>query len=272
MTSPITISDTECKQISSLVYNSFGITLNESKKSLVVNRLNKLLKDKGFSSYKYYHEKLMADKSGHELQELANSISTNHTFFYRESQHFDFYLKEALPNLVKDIKDKDLRVWCGASSTGEEPYTIGMLQREFFGSSYNEWKAGLLASDISEKALKTAITGCYDEEEVEKLPPNLRNKYFSKRGDFVAVIPELKKDITFTKINLVKPFSFKKKFHAIFCRNVMIYFDQQTKDDLINRFYEWTEPGGYLFIGHSESIPKGNCPYKYIKPAVYRKV
>lgn len=272
MPAPIQISNLEFMKISSLVYSSFGITLNETKKSLVVNRLNKLLRQKGFENFKQYYEMLNADKTGNELQELANSISTNHTYFNRESRHFDYYLQEALPNVVKNISDNDLRVWCCASSTGEEPYTLAMLQHEFFGSGYGEWKAGLLASDISERALRKAIAGSYDVEDVSKLPPNLKNKYFTKCGDRLIVNNNIKKDVVFTKINLVKPFSFKKKFHIIFCRNVMIYFDQETKDDLINRFYEWVEPGGYLFIGHSESIPRVSCPFKYIMPAVYRKI
>ena len=269
---PIEISNLEFSKIASLVYDSFGITLNESKKSLVVNRLNKLLRTKGFSTFKQYHEHLLNDSSGSELQELANSISTNHTYFNRESKHFEYYERTALPEVVRNIHDKDLRVWCCAASTGEEPYTLAMLQHEFFGIGLTEWKAGLLASDISEKALRKAVQGQYAKEDVEKLPPRLKNKYFTKVNDTFVVKNSIKKDVTFTKINLVKPFKFKKRFHIIFCRNVMIYFDQPTKDDLINRFYEWIEPGGYLFIGHSETIPRDRCPFKYIMPAVYKKV
>lgn len=272
MVKPIQISTKEFSQISSLVYSSFGITLNESKKSLVVNRLNKLLRNKGFTSFKQYHDFLLNDKSGSELQQLANSISTNHTYFNRESKHFDYYLKQALPDVVANIKDKDLRVWCCASSTGEEPYTLAMLQHEFFGPGILEWKAGLLASDISEDALRKALAGQYPQAEVEKLPVHLKNTYFNKTGDFFTVKNEIKKDVKFAKINLIKPFAFKKKFHIVFCRNVMIYFDQPTKDDLIHRLYEWIEPGGYLFIGHSETIPRESCPFRYIMPAVYRKV
>ncbi|MCM8531443.1 MAG: protein-glutamate O-methyltransferase CheR [Lentisphaeraceae bacterium] len=272
MAKPIEISDGEFKKIAALVYEHFGITLNDSKKSLVVNRLNKLLRTKGFASFKQYHDHLLADKNGDELQELANSISTNHTYFNRESKHFDYYLREALPNVVRNIHDNDLRVWCCASSTGEEPYTLAMLQHEFFGRQINNWKAGLLASDISENALRKAVAGQYPADEVNKLPPTLKNNYFTKVNNTYVVKNEIKKDVKFTKVNLVKPFSFKKKFHIVFCRNVMIYFDQPTKDDLISRFYQWIEPGGYLFIGHSETIPRETCPFKYIMPAVYRKV
>ena len=272
MVKPNEISQSEFNKISKLVYDSFGIILNDSKKSLVVNRLNKLLRSKGFSSFKQYHDLLINDKGGDELQQLANSISTNHTYFNRESKHFDYYLKDALPNVVRNIHDKDLRVWCCASSTGEEPYTLAMLQQEFFGTQYNEWKAGLLASDISEDALRKALAGQYAEDAVEKLPVKLKNTYFTKVNNSYVVKNSVKKEVKFTKVNLVKPFSFKKKFHIIFCRNVMIYFDQPTKDDLITRFYEWVEPGGYLFIGHSETIPRERCPFKYIMPAVYRKV
>ena len=272
MVSPIEISNVEFGKISKLIYDSFGITLNDSKKSLVVNRLNKLLRTKGHNSFKEYHEVLLNDKSGSELQELANSISTNHTYFNRESKHFEYYEKTALPEVVRTIPDKDLRIWCCASSTGEEPYTLAMLQHEFFGSRISEWKTGLLASDISEKALRKAIAGQYNIDDVEKLPARLKNNYFTKVNDQYVVQSQIKKEVTYTKINLVKPFQFKKRFHIIFCRNVMIYFDQPTKDDLIKRFYDWIEPGGYLFIGHAETIPRESCPFKYIMPAVYRKI
>jgi len=269
---PILLTDTEFKKIAALVYDSFGITLNESKKNLVVNRLNKILRQRGFETFLQYYNYLVKDKSGKELQQLANSISTNHTFFNRESDHFDYYLKTALPEVTKTIRDKDLRVWCAASSTGEEPYTLAMLQQEFFGHEYKTWKAGLLATDISEKALIKANAGMYPKGEVGKLPFALKNNYFNKVGDQFMVNPDVKSEVAFRKLNLVKPFQFKKPFHIIFCRNVMIYFDQPTKDDLIKRMYDCTMPGGYLFIGHSETIPRHNCPYKFVMPAVYRKV
>ena len=272
MVAPIEITDSEFKRIAKLVYDSFGIILNESKRSLVVNRLNKMMRSRGFATFTQYHKHLQSDTSGSELQELANNISTNHTFFNRESNHFEFYLKTALPNVTATIHDKDLRVWCCASSTGEEPYTLAMLQQEFFGADYNNWKAGLLATDISEKALNQAVTGVYPKDEVSKLPAVLKNKYFVKSGDKFSVKASVKKEVAFRKLNLIKPFQFKKPFHIIFCRNVMIYFDQPTKDDLIKRLYDWTMPGGYLFIGHSETIPRHNCPYKFLKPAVYQKV
>ena len=269
--SPIELTDIEFKKISDLVYTSFGITLNDSKRSLVVNRLNKVLRDKGLTSFTAYFKHLISDTSGVELQQLANSISTNHTYFYRESGHFDYYQKTALPEVVKTIKDKDLRVWCAASSTGEEPYTLAMIQREFFGDAYINWKGGLLATDISEAALKTAIEGVYPKGEGAKLPPTLKSKYLINTGDTCSVHSDIKKDVTYNKLNLIKPFKFKKPFHFIFCRNVMIYFDQPTKDALVQRLYDCTMPGGYLFIGHSETVPRKNCPYKYVMPAVYRK-
>ena len=269
---PIILKDSEFKKIATLVYDSFGIILNESKRSLVVNRLNGILRQKGFSTFMHYYNHLTQDKTGAELQELANNISTNHTFFNRESGHFEYYQKTALPEVTKTINDNDLRVWCAASSTGEEPYTLAMIQQEFFGQNYSAWKAGLLATDISEKALSKANAGLYPKDEVNKLPPNLKNNYFTKVGDQFSVKQNVKSEVTFRKLNLVKPFKFKKPFHIIFCRNVMIYFDQPTKDDLIQRMYEYTMPGGYLFIGHSESIPRHTCPYKFIQPAVYRKI
>lgn len=271
MATPIQLTDQEFRRIGELVYDHFGITLNESKRSLVVNRLNKLLREKGFESFTEYNDLLTSDKTGVELQVLANSISTNHTFFNRESLHFDFLTKTALPDVCKNIKDKDLRVWCAAASTGEEPYTLAMLIREYLGTDYRSWKAGLLATDISEKALNTARIACYPESAVNKLPATLSRKYFTQTEQGCFVNQDVKDDVTYRKLNLVKKFCFRKPLHIVFCRNVMIYFDQPTKDKLIRQIYDWMVPGGYFFVGHSETIPRDNCPFKYIMPAVYRK-
>ena len=269
---PLEITQREFEKISKLVYESFGIVLNESKKSLVINRLNKLFNKLQIHSFPDYYQNLINDKSGRELQLLANSISTNHTFFYREHKHFEFYTKQALPDVVSRIDDNDLRVWCAASSTGEEPYTLAMLQKEFFGVRNDAWNSGLLASDISEKALRQAQLGIYKEEAVKALPAALRNKYFKKSGfDNLEVKASLKQDVHYGKLNLIHDFQFKKPFHIIFCRNVMIYFDQPTKDKLIEKFFRWMVPGGYLFIGHAETIPRKNCPFNYLMPAVYQK-
>lgn len=270
------ISVREFNQIRNLVSNSVGISLTDKKRSLVAGRLQKKLREFGFSSFQEYYDYVVKDKSGNALIEMVDLITTNYTYFNREKEHFDFFLNIALPDVkaqIRNNKNNDFRVWCAAASSGEEPYMLAMLMREFFGSDYGSWNGGLLATDISREALATAKIGTYNDEGISRLPPLLKNKYFVKKGHGNwSICDHIKKDITFRRFNLMnKSFPFKKLFHIIFCRNVMIYFDQPTRDALIQRFYQFMEPGGYLFIGHSETLNRMNTPFSYIKPAVYRK-
>ena len=267
----IHIPEKDFKELTKLIYDSFGIVLDETKKSLVLNRLSKAVKREKYADFHALFTAVKRDKTGKMLQIIANYMSTNHTYFYREPQHFDFYLNKALPEICANIKDHDLRVWCAAAATGEEPYMLAMLQREYFGHNLNNWQAGLLATDISERALRVAATGIYPADELAPLPTGYANKYFNKISDQFEAKTELKNMITYRKLNLMNPLKFRKKMHIVFCRNVMIYFDEQTKIDLVNRIYEQTASGGYLFIGHSETVPRDKTKFKYIMPAVYKK-
>jgi chemotaxis protein methyltransferase CheR len=272
----MSISDHEFKLLRSLVHKRFGINFNEQKRSLVVGRLQKLLRSHSFLSFKQYYDYLRADDTGQALNALINQLSTNHTFFFRESTHFDFFCTKVLSEIVAMMKRdncRDLRIWCAGCSSGEEPYTLAMVMLEYFGKEYGMWDAGILATDISTRALNTAISGVYPADKISNVPFALKNRYFIHRGNGEwAITEKVKKEITFRRFNLMnETFPFKKPFHVIFCRNVMIYFDQPTRDALIQRFYEQTVSGGYLFIGHSESIRRGNVPYEYVRPAVYRR-
>jgi len=269
------ISDNEFRSIRDLVYDKFGINLTPEKKGMVVGRLQKIFRAKGFTSFHDYFLHLVEDKTDQALNELANQITTNHTFFYRESDHFDYFVRSVLPEIVarkKKSNSHDLRVWCAAASSGEEPYTIVMMMMEYFGSDYKRWDAGLLATDISEKALNLAKQGVYEDYRVKTLPKNLIQKYFRRVGEEWAVSDQVKKEVTIRRFNLMnKILPFKKQFDCVWCRNVMIYFDNETKHELVRRIYDQTTPGGYLFIGHSETITRTETKWKYIKPAVYRK-
>lgn len=274
--SPLKLSDSEYESIRKLVYDHFGIHLSDQKHSLVVGRLQRLLRTKGFESFEDYCDYVCKDTSRVSLLELANRISTNHTFFYREKAHFDFFLSTALPQALSSLEcsgSRDLRLWSAGCSSGEEPYTLIMLMMEYFGPQYSAWDSGVLATDISEQALALARRGVYAEERASLMPQALRAKYFTKLPDGdLAVSERVKQEVTFRRFNLMnEQFPFKKPFHAIFCRNVMIYFDQSTRDALIQRFFDVTEPGGYLFIGHAETISRSTSPYGYVMPAVYRK-
>jgi len=269
------ITDAEFHAIRDLVYQRFGITLSDQKKNLVVGRLQKKLKEHGCKTFKEYYDKLISDKTNNLITELANQITTNHTFFFREPEHFDFFRSDILPWMVSEHKarnDNDLRIWCAAASSGEEPYTLIITLLEHFGMDYKNWNCGLLATDVSEKALASAIDGVYVPARLQGVAPEILKKYFKKVPDGHAVTEQLKKEVTYRKFNLMnKTLPFKKKFDCIWCRNVMIYFDAPTKHELVNRMYNSTVNGGYLLIGHSETLERNQTKWKYVKPAVYRK-
>ena len=270
------ISDTEFTRLRDLIYQRFGINLTEQKRSLLVGRLQKLMRQLNLPTFSAYFEYLDNDKTEAGLSELVDLISTNHTYFNREKDHFDYFSETALPAVIEKLKKqnrKDLRIWCAGCSSGEEPYTLLMLMMEHLGADYSSWDAGILATDISDRALTVARRGTYATDRVMKLPEPLRRKYFTPAGqDEMAVVDKIKKEATFRRFNLMNStFPFKKPFQMIFCRNVMIYFDQTTREALVDRYHQHTEPNGYLFIGHSETLGRSQTRYRYLKPALYQK-
>ncbi|MEA3545816.1 MAG: protein-glutamate O-methyltransferase CheR [Thermodesulfobacteriota bacterium] len=270
------ISDAEFTRLRDLIYHRFGINLTEQKRSLLVGRLQKLMRQLNLPTFSAYFEYLDNDKTEAGLSELVDLISTNHTYFNREKDHFDYFSQTALPAVIENLKKqnrKDLRIWCAGCSSGEEPYTLLMLMMEYLGADYNSWDAGILATDISDKALTVARRGTYATDRVMQLPENLSRKYFTAAGQGeMAVVDKIKKETTFRRFNLMNTtFPFKKPFQMIFCRNVMIYFDQPTRDALVSRYHQHTEVGGYLFIGHSETLGRSQTLYRYLKPALYQK-
>jgi chemotaxis protein methyltransferase CheR len=269
----IEITDKEFNLLSELIKDNYGIKLKQEKKTLVTGRLHNVLIENNFSNFSEYINYVMADKTGQASSTLLNKITTNHTFFMREADHFNYFKEIVLPFWTKASFKKDLRIWSAGCSTGEEPYTLAMLIDEYLGNEKAIWDAKILATDISTKALGLAVEGKYSNEEIETLPSTWRINYFNKRDDQkVSISDKLKKEVIYRRFNLMEEvFPFKKKFHVIFCRNVMIYFDNDTKNALVDKFYNSLEYGGYLFIGHSESLNRDKTNFKYIKPAVYRK-
>ncbi len=268
----IAISDHEFRLLTEYIYNYSGINLNK-KKTLVEGRLNSLLTEKGFQSFSSYYDHVINDKSGETVSDIIDRISTNHTYFMREIQHFNYFRDQVLPQLKATVKNKDLRIWSAGCSSGEEPYTLAMIIADYFAKEKILWDSSILATDISSRALNKARDGVYSDEEISSLPaPWKLNNFRSIGPDKNMISNKLKEEVVYRKFNLMdKIFPFKKKFHVIFCRNVMIYFDNITKRELIKRFYECTETGGYLFIGQSESLNRDENNYQYIMPAVYRK-
>ncbi|MBN1956632.1 MAG: protein-glutamate O-methyltransferase CheR [Desulfuromonadales bacterium] len=274
--SMMAISDNEFAQLRDLIQNRFGINLTEQKRSLLVGRLQKLMRQLNLPTFASYYDYLRNDKTEGSLSDLVDLISTNHTYFNREKDHFDYFSRTALPQTIEKLKKenrKDLRIWCAGCSTGEEPYTLLMLMMEYLGAEYSSWDAGILATDISDRALSIARRGTYAADRVMQLPETLRRKYFTAAGaDEMAVIDKVKREATFRRFNLMNTtFPFKKPFQMIFCRNVMIYFDQPTREALVSRYHQFTEPGGYLFIGHSETLGRSQSLYRYLMPALYQK-
>lgn len=274
--SMMAISNEEFARLRDLIQKRFGINLTEQKRSLLVGRLQKLMRKLNLPTFASYYDYLSNDKTEGSLSELVDLISTNHTYFNREKDHFDFFSRTALPTVIEKLKRenrKDLRIWCAGCSSGEEPYTLLMLMKEYLGAEYNSWDAGILATDISDRALTIARRGCYATDRVMQLPEQLRRKYFTQAGsEEMAVVEQIKKEATFRRFNLMNTtFPFKKPFQMIFCRNVMIYFDQPTREALVSRYHQCTEPGGYLFIGHSETLGRSQTLYRYLQPALYQK-
>ncbi len=270
------IGDKEFKYIASVMYDRCGISLGEQKRVLVAGRLTKRLSQLGLSSFAEYVKFLDADKTGGELTELINRITTNHTFFFREREHFDFLQSEILPRLEEKMgapRQYPLRIWSAGCASGEEVYSIAMLLREYYKGRIDSVDHGLLATDISVSVLGEAKLGEYSGSKVSDLPPNYRKGYFDKiDDDTYAVSTAIKAMVLFKRLNLMDaPFPMKGLFDVVFCRNVMIYFDQKSRKKVVDAIYRCVKPGGYFFIGHSESLKRDESPFEYVKPAIYRK-
>ncbi|MCX7711907.1 MAG: protein-glutamate O-methyltransferase CheR [Clostridia bacterium] len=267
------ITEKEFRQLVDHIKSNYGINLTH-KKTLVIGRLQNYLVQNNLKSFSEYYEYVLSDKTGKAAAELLNKITTNHTFFMREPEHFNYFNKTVLPYLASaEASKKDLRIWSAGCSSGEEPYTLAMIISDYFGPNKGTWDTHILATDISTKVLEAAVNGIYSNEEIASVPDKWKKDYFRKYDEENYVIHDkIKNEVVFRIFNLMNTdFPFRKRFHVIFCRNVMIYFDDKTKNELVHRFYDYTEPGGYLFIGHSESLNREITRYKYVMPAVYRK-
>lgn len=268
-----TITPNEFEQLASYIRTHYGIYLKEEKKILLIGRLQQVLLQEGFNSFTEYYGYLAADKTGEAISTLIDKITTNHTFFMRENAHFAYFQEVVLPYLKKTVQSRDLRIWCAACSTGEEAYTLAMIIDEFFGKEKLFWDTKILATDISGRVLEIAKQGVYTAERMEPLPDRWKLNYFQPLGENnYAIADKIKNEVIFRRLNLVDPvFPFRKRFHVVFCRNVMIYFDNEEKDKLVSKLYDVTEYGGYLFIGLSESVNREKTRFKFVRPAVYRK-
>lgn len=265
------MTDKEFTQLSTFVKTRYGIDLTQ-KRTLIQGRLTHDLRSRGINSFQEYYQLLNNDSTGTEITNLLNRLTTNLSYFLRENEHFDFMTKVILPQWEHTVKDHDLRIWSAGCSAGQEAYTAQMVMHEYFGAHKNLWDTTILATDISAKAMNKAKSGIYDLDELKDIPPAWKSKYFVPAGDnALQVCDKIRKEVVYRTLNLMDNFQFKRQFHLIFCRNVMIYFDTETKKKLVKKFYDWTAPGGYFFISHSESLNSLGSQYQYIHPAIYQK-
>lgn len=268
----LTLTNEDFYHLMTFMKANYGIDLSK-KKQLIVGRLSNTVTAMGFHSFKEYVDCIIQQKRPEDVQTLLNRLTTNYTFFMREEAHFTYFQKVILPYLEKKKSDHVLSIWSAGCSTGEEPYTLSILLKEYFGSRASMWDTRILATDISQNVLNAAKNGIYDKEALSRLPSGWIRKYFcpAQEKDIYTAAPVLKDNVIFRTFNLMDPIRFRLKFDVIFCRNVMIYFDQKTKEALVQRFYDASSPGAYLLIGHSESLDRTATPYEYVQPAIYRK-
>lgn len=266
------ITDNEFRHIVSYVRSNYGIDLSQ-KRVLVNGRLETYFLRNGYNSFQEFIAKVENDPHGAEAKNLINILTTNHTYFMRESMHFDYMNKVVLPYWKPRLeKTKDFRIWSGASSTGEEPYTLAMLLMDYFGLEHSGWDTKLLATDISTNVLEHAIKGVYLKEQIDPLPDKWKRRFFKDMGNGeYQANAELRNQVIYRRFNLMDPLPFKKRFHVVFLRNVMIYFPEEVKCQLVNKIYEFMEPGGYFFIGTTESLDKSKVKFQYVQPSIYRK-
>jgi chemotaxis protein methyltransferase CheR len=270
--------DSDYQFIRQLVYSHSRINLGPDKKELVSARLGKRLRETKITSISDYCRYLQGQEDAEELSHLIDAISTNYTFFFREIEHFDFLTKTIIPEMShrrSAEKWKSFNVWSAACASGEEPYSIAINLAENFGAK-PRWPWRIEATDISHKILQRARVGVYREESVSKVPkPALRahfQKGFGPQDGNYRVKQHIQDGVTFRQLNLLEgapPFT--EPFHLIFCRNVMIYFDRKTQEELIARLTQRLVPGGYLFVGHSESLSGLKQNLETVKPAIYRR-
>lgn len=266
------ITNQEYERIIEYMKRKAGINLTD-KKVLIQGRIDSYLQKNGYQSCNEFMDLVEKYPQGSQVEDLINALTTNHTYFWREPEQFLYFRQVVLPELkVREQSSKDLRIWCAASSTGEEAYTLSMLCMDFFGLEHQQWDTTVLATDIDTNVLESAIKGVYAKDSVEQLPRQYVRRFFKQINDSQYLVKdELKKEVLFRRFNLMNPLPFRKPLHVVFIRNVMIYFDEATKAQLLANIYEKMAPGGYLFIGSTEAINQCHGKFRYIQPSIYRK-
>jgi len=268
---PARLTAREFQELSRLAYDYAGLDLRSGKEQLVMTRLGKKLRELNLASFQEYCRHVAEDRTGEALVAMIDALTTNHTSFFREPAHFDFLRRTILPWLRQRER---IGVWSAACSTGEEPYSIAISLLEEMGPEARR-KAHILATDISTRALAKARRGIYPAERFEGLAMHQLRSHLLRGEERWRGWYQVRKDvralIEFRRVNLMESIALLGPFPVIFCRNVMIYFDRPTQQDLVRRLAERLEVGGYLLVGHAESLNGLDHPLQYVRPAVYRK-
>lgn len=271
------LSDAEFKKFSDLIYQQVGIFMKLEKKELLNARLGKRLRACQLASFQEYFDFISRpDQQHQEFVQFLDSVSTNFTSFFREVSHFEYLRDNVLPELVaKRNGSREFVFWSSASSSGEEPYTLAVFLNEF-GSQSAGFRYKIMATDISTRVLAMAANGVYPVEQTSKVPQDILRKYFQKglgaSSGKVKVKDDLRRQVNFQRFNLMDEFPWSGEIDVIFCRNVMIYFDRPTQEKLIGKFYKGLSKGGYLFIGHSESISSLKHEFIQVEATTYKKM
>lgn len=263
------------ERVRSLARQHTGIALSDAKQEMVYSRLGRRLRQLGIDTFSDYLDLVERQGFEGELTEFTNAITTNLTSFFRENHHFEYLAQTMLPELMRlRASERHIRIWCSASSTGEEPYSIAMVVKEVMPKN-SGWDIKILATDLDTNVLATAERGIYQESRINGISAERKKRFFlrgkNKQVGFVRVVPELRQMITFRKLNLMdKQWPMRGPLDIIFCRNVMIYFTKETQKTIVERFSELLADDGYLVMGHSETLYKVSDRFELIGKTMYR--
>lgn len=264
------LSDSDFDFIVKFVGTRYGIDLSQ-KRRLIEARLAGEIKKLGLSSFRQYVEMLKSEPASNKIDAFIDKITTNYSYFNREIDHYKFLMDTIIPALTKKQKNS-INIWSAGCATGEEPYNIAMAVDSTLGYKRSAWNVSITATDVSTRALAVARKGIYPESELKGMSEEWKNDYLTKLPDGnYSVNSNIRKSVFFNKFNLMDTFP-RRMYDVIFCRNVMIYFKQATSRAILKKFYQSLSEGGYLFIGHSETISGIMTEYKYVQPSIYQKI
>lgn len=270
--STMILSDSDFFRLRNFIYDECGINLTEVKRTMLEGRLTRRLRLLGLPSFREYCTYLTSPEGRQsELTPMIDAVTTNKTDFFREANHFDYLKDHALPTLLEGRRR--LTCWSAGCSTGEEPYTLAIVLAEAgAGTSFH---ASVLATDISTRVLEHAVKAIYESERIAPVPAALKGKYFLRSKDhsrpLVRVVPAIRSFVTFRYLNFMEEFALDEPVEVIFCRNVLIYFDRATQEKVLTKFARSLVPGGYLFVGHSETLFGMDVPFTPCAPTIYRR-